>query len=291
MKLVAKCMSLSSELCPLNFDFRFDGFVRDIDPQIPVIATVFEYFVDPASLTWVHWESKLSDSYKPPQRPFFKILVPTMDTVRNTFLISALVNAYENVLVVGGVGNGKTMSITHVLENLPNERSKTILNFSAQTSSNSFQDTIENCLEKRTKGVFGPVGGKKLVAFIDDLNMPQKSPFGFIPPLELLKLWNDYGFWFDRRKCEEHQIKDVRLVAAMAPPGGGRHPFSQRIQSCFSLLNINEPSDKQLHRIYATLLNNGLVQFDHEVRSMADKIVQATIDLYRSRLPELRFLR
>jgi len=33
------------------------------------------------------------------------------------------------------------------------------------------------------------------VAFIDDLNMPQKSPFGFIPPLELLKLWVDNGFW------------------------------------------------------------------------------------------------
>lgn len=25
--------------------------------------------------------------------------------------------------------------------------------------------------------------------------MPQKSKFGFIPPLELLKLWVDNGFW------------------------------------------------------------------------------------------------
>ena len=45
------------------------------------------------------------------------------------------------------------------------------------------------------QGVFGPAGGKQLIAFIDDLNMPQKSKFGFIPPLELLKLWVDYGFW------------------------------------------------------------------------------------------------
>ena len=45
------------------------------------------------------------------------------------------------------------------------------------------------------QGVFAPPGGKRLVAFIDDLNMPQKSKFGFIPPLELLKLWIDYGFW------------------------------------------------------------------------------------------------
>jgi dynein heavy chain len=57
------------------------------------------------------------------------------------------------------------------------------------------QDTIEGKLEKRTKGVYAPAGGKHLVAFIDDLNMPQKSKFGFIPLLELLKLWVDNGFW------------------------------------------------------------------------------------------------
>lgn len=57
------------------------------------------------------------------------------------------------------------------------------------------QDTIEGKLEKRAKGVFVPAGGKRLIAFIDDLNMPKKSKFGFIPPLELLKLWVDNGFW------------------------------------------------------------------------------------------------
>ncbi len=63
------------------------------------------------------------------------------------------------------------------------------------------QDALEGKLEKRTKGVHAPAGGKRLVAFIDDLNMPQKSKFGFIPPLELLKLWVDNGFWWVARLC------------------------------------------------------------------------------------------
>lgn len=46
--------------------------------------------------------------------------------------------------------------------------------------------------------MFAPVGGKRLVAFIDDLNMPAKSKFGFIPALELIKLWADNGFWCGR---------------------------------------------------------------------------------------------
>lgn len=64
------------------------------------------------------------------------------------------------------------------------------------SSPSPCQDSIESRLEKRTKGVFGAVGGKRLVAFIDDLNMPAKSKFGFMPPLELLKLWADNGFWW-----------------------------------------------------------------------------------------------
>jgi P-loop containing dynein motor region len=57
------------------------------------------------------------------------------------------------------------------------------------------QEAIEAKLEKRTKGVYAPPGGRRLVAFIDDLNMPAKSKYGFMPPLELLKLWADNGFW------------------------------------------------------------------------------------------------
>eukprot|EP00959_Pyramimonas_sp_CCMP1952_P361628 7573555-Pyramimonas_sp.AAC.1 len=72
--------------------------------------------------------------------------------------------------------------------------------------------------------------GKKLVCFIDDFNMPAKSVFGFLPPLELLKLWADNGFWYDREKQEVKNIKDMQLISSMAPPGGGRNAFSQRVQ-------------------------------------------------------------
>lgn len=109
----------------------------------------------------------------------------------------------------------------------------------------SLQSAFVSCnCTAALQGVFGPPGGKHLIAFIDDLNMPQKSKFGFIPPLELLKLWVDYGFWYDRQRCEAKQIKDMQLMAAMAPPGGGRNAFSQRLQvsnSKSALLLCNSP--------------------------------------------------
>lgn len=41
------------------------------------------------------------------------------------------------------------------------------------------QRNIESCIEKRTKNIYGPPTGKKLICFIDDLNMPQVCDFIF----------------------------------------------------------------------------------------------------------------
>lgn len=42
-----------------------------------------------------------------------------MDTVRNRFVVSALVRVFQHTLVVGSVGVGKTMIINSLLEGLP----------------------------------------------------------------------------------------------------------------------------------------------------------------------------
>jgi len=56
-------------------------------------------------------------------------------------------------------------------------------------------------------GVYVPIGGKKLVTFMDDFNMPAKDTFGSQPPLELIRQWIDYGFWYDRLKQTMKQVK------------------------------------------------------------------------------------
>ena len=70
---------------------------------------------------------------------------------------------------------------------------------------------------------------------------------------------------YDRQKCEVKAIKDMQLLAAMAPPGGGRNAFSQRVSACFSTINVTSPNDAQLKRIFGTILNAKLSEFDDEV--------------------------
>ena len=52
-----------------------------------------------------------------------------------------------------------------------------------------------------------PIGGKQLITFMDDLNMPSKDLFGSQPPLELIRQWLDYGFWYDRQKQTIKYVK------------------------------------------------------------------------------------
>jgi len=47
------------------------------------------------------------------------------------------------------------------------------INFSSRTTSMDVQRNIEANVEKRTKDTYGPPPGKRLLIFIDDMNMPQ----------------------------------------------------------------------------------------------------------------------
>lgn len=47
------------------------------------------------------------------------------------------------------------------------------LNFSSRTTANDARSMINANVEKRAKGVYGPIPGKTLVVFIDDMNMPK----------------------------------------------------------------------------------------------------------------------
>lgn len=65
--------------------------------------------------------------------PFYKIMVPTVDTVRYNYLVSTLVANQNPVLLVGPVGTGKTSIAQSVLQSLPSSQwSVLVVNMSAQ---------------------------------------------------------------------------------------------------------------------------------------------------------------
>ena len=240
--------------------------------------------MDTKQRAWVQWEEKLRSGWKyNPEIPFYKIIVPTVDTIRYNYLVSALIKNQRAVLLTGPVGTGKTSVAQSVCNELdPLEFSLLVINISAQTSSNNVQEIIESRVEKRTKGVYVPIGGTKLLNFMDDFNMPAKAVYGSQPPLELIRLWLDFGFWYDRKKQTPLKIKDVFLMAAMGPPGGGRTVISRRLQSRFNLINMTFPQESEVSRIFGSMINQKLQEFDDEFKSLGDLMTKATVQVYEN---------
>lgn len=261
---------------------KIDCFIREMEGIFPLKDTIFEYYIDPIKKTFLPWESQLEENWRHPENiMFYKIVVPTADTIRYGYILSNLLKKKHPTLLVGEVGTGKSSLALSTLSKInPDTTTLLMINMSAQTTSNILQDAIESRTEKRTKNVFVPIGGKEMITFVDDFNMPVKDFYGSQPPLELLRQWIDYGFVYDRQKQNAKYIKNMLIMAAMGPVGGSRQAISPRTSSRFSILNIAVPSDSTTNQMFSLILTQHFEKFEPEVSNMVQSIMKATISLY-----------
>lgn len=54
---------------------------------------------------------------------------------------------------------------------------------------------LEKPLEKKAGRNFAPPGTKKLIYFVDDLNMPEVDAYGTVQPHTLIRQHLDYSHW------------------------------------------------------------------------------------------------
>ena len=134
------------------------------------------------------------------------------------------------------------------------------MTFSAQTSANQTQDILDGKMDKRRKGYFGPPVGQRYAIFVDDMNMPKREVYFAQPPIEILRQWMDHGGWYNRQLHQFANIVDVMFIGAMAPPGGGRQPVTNRFLRHFNHLAFPEMSEASLKMVFGAIFSAHLGQ-------------------------------
>jgi len=144
------------------------------------------------------------------------------------------------------------------------------------------QTSIESKLEKKRKNLLGAPSGKKMVVFVDDINMPLVETYGAQPPVELLRQFLDFKGFYDRDKLFWKDIVDVLMFVGAAPPGGGRAVITPRFTRHFNVMCMPPASDAALTLIFNSILSGFLSQkFEPEIQRMAGGTVAATIEIYQ----------
>ncbi|KAM5165262.1 dynein axonemal heavy chain 14 [Mantella aurantiaca] len=150
------------------------------------------------------------------------------------------------------------------------------------TSPARIQSQILSKLVKRGRDTLGAPKSKQVTVFIDDLNMPNPEQYGAQPPLELIRQFLDLEGFYNTRALTWKNILEVSLIAACAPPGGGRNELSPRLLKHFCMFTLPHPSVQALQHIFQVQLGSFLLNrnFLADIQKCRELLSSCAIAIY-----------
>ena len=113
--------------------------------------TIYDNCYDENTGQYNPWKPKVPPYEPPASKKFSAILVPTVDTLRYSWLLSQVMKMNKPCMFVGDSGTAKTVTINSYLNTLPMEKYIILnVNFSSRTTSKDCQKSIEDNIDKRS---------------------------------------------------------------------------------------------------------------------------------------------
>ena len=183
-------------------------------------------------------------------------------------------------MLTGYAGIGKTQLVNGMLMQQDETKvtSQTI-NFNFFTDARVLQANMEAPLEKRTSTTLGPPASRRLIYFMDDINLPEVDPYDTQNAIALMRQHMDYMHWYDLNKLQVRNIVDCQYVACMNPAAGS-FLVNPRLQRHFVTFAVGFPGPTSLNIIYETFLSGHMQHFPEEVQSLQPSILAAAMQLH-----------
>ncbi|GCC26775.1 hypothetical protein chiPu_0005195 [Chiloscyllium punctatum] len=226
--------------------------------KFPSHGTVFDYYIDSETKKFEPWSKLIPKFNLDPDIPLQACLVHTIETIRIRYFMEKLLDRRRPVMLVGNAGTGKSVLVGEKLGSLdPDEHMVKNVPFNYYTTSAMLQAILEKPLEKKAGRNYGPPGTKRLIYFIDDMNMPEVDTYGTVQPHTLIRQHLDYNHWYDRNKLSLKEIHNVQYVSCMNPTAGS-FTINPRLQRHFCVFALSFPGVDALATIYSTILSQHL---------------------------------
>ena len=128
------------------------------DFTFPRTQCIFDHLINPdTQQNFVNWSVKVPQFAYDKEAQFFDLLVPTIDTVKYSYIVELMLDIEKPMILTGESGVGKSVLVKTMLQLLKEKKgvSTIFLNFSAQTKAKDVQLAIESKLINKGKTLFG----------------------------------------------------------------------------------------------------------------------------------------
>jgi dynein heavy chain len=127
------------------------------------------------------------------------------------------------------------------------------------------------------------MSGKKMIVFLDDMNMPKIDTYGTQQPIALAHFLIGRNQLYRRDgELELRDIIDTNYVGCITPVSSGGNRVDPRTMTLLSVFNCTAPSNETIDRIYTQILECHLTEFDEEIKGCVAKLTIATLSIYNS---------
>uniref|UniRef100_A0A8C8AZP1 Dynein axonemal heavy chain 17 n=1 Tax=Otus sunia TaxID=257818 RepID=A0A8C8AZP1_9STRI len=251
--------------------------------KFPSQGTIFDYYIDPETKKFMLWTEKVPKFELNPDVPLQASVVHTMETARIRYLMDLLMEKRRPVMLVGNAGTGKSVLMWDKLGALStDEYLVQSVPFNFYTTSAVLQAVLEKPLEKKSGRNYGPPGTRRLIYFIDDMNMPEVDKYGTVAPHTLIRQHVDHGHWYDRNKLTLKDVHNCQYVACMNPTAGS-FTIDPRLQRHFCIFALSPPGQEALLTVYGTILAQHLAlqKMPPAVQKLQPQLVAAALALHQ----------